>query len=272
MDYKTPFELAKAACTASQTKVSWSISQMLLLGILAGAYIAFGGWLMVSVTYDVPGGLGKFLAGVVFSVGLILVVIAGGELFTGNCMMPLGALVGCTPMKNIMRAWFWVYIANLIGATLVAYLLYFTALWNGPIGAKTLSIAAGKMGLPFGQAFVRGILCNWLVVLAVWLSMAATDITGKIWAIFFPIMAFVASGFEHSVANMYFMAMGLLLKKSPEMIQMAGLSDAQLQFVSIGGYIHNLVPVTLGNIVGGALFVATFYYWIFKKKLKEADL
>ncbi len=128
------------------------------------------------------------------------------------------------------------------------------------------------MGLPFGQAFVRGILCNWLVVLAVWLSMAATDITGKIWAIFFPIMAFVASGFEHSVANMYFMAMGLLLKKSPEMIQMAGLSDAQLQFVSIGGYIHNLVPVTLGNIVGGALFVATFYYWIFKKKLKEADL
>ncbi|MFA6880490.1 MAG: formate/nitrite transporter family protein [Aminobacterium sp.] len=271
MNYKSPFELAKMACSTSQTKISWSIRQMLLLGILAGAYIGFGGWLMTCVTYDIPGGMGKFMAGFVFSVGLILVVIGGGELFTGNCMMPLGAMVGCTPMKSILRAWFWVYVANFIGGTLVAFLIYSTGLWNGPIGAKTLSIAAGKMSLPFGQAFFRGVLCNWLVVLAVWLSMAATDVTGKIWAIFFPIMAFVASGFEHSIANMYFMGMGLLLKGMPSLVEAAHLTEAQLHAISLGGYFKNLIPVTLGNIVGGVLFVAVFYFLIFKEKLRASE-
>ena len=127
------------------------------------------------------------------------------------------------------------------------------------------------MSLPFGQAFFRGILCNWLVTIAVWLSMASTDVTGKIWAIFFPIMAFVASGFEHCVANMYFLPMGLLLKRVPSLLQAAQLSDAQLQVMNLGGLVKNLIPVTLGNVVGGVLFIAVFYFFIFKEKLLASD-
>ena len=271
MNYKSPLEMAKMACAASQTKTSWNHRQILLLGILGGAYISLGGWLMTCVTYDLPGGIAKFMAGAVFSVGLMLVVIGGAELFTGNCMMPLGALVGCTPMKKIFIAWTWVYFANFLGGLIVVFLLYNTGLWEGPIGVKTLHIAAAKMSLPFGQAFFRGILCNWLVTIAVWLSMASTDVTGKIWAIFFPIMAFVASGFEHCVANMYFLPMGLLLKRVPSLQQAAQLSDAQLQVMNLGGLVKNLIPVTLGNIVGGVLFIAVFYFFIFKEKLLASD-
>lgn len=134
MSFKTPIELAKAACTASQAKSKWSVSQMLILGILAGAYIAFAGYLCTVVTQDMAKYMGvgftKFMGGAVFSVGLMLVVIAGAELFTGNCMMPLGSLAGCTPLKGILRNWFWVYIANFIGSILIAMLIYNTGLWQ----------------------------------------------------------------------------------------------------------------------------------------------
>ncbi len=273
MNFKSPAELAKGACAASKAKSSWSVSQMMLLGILAGAYIAFGGFLCTVVTQDmsqfVGVGMAKLIGGGVFSVGLMLVVIGGAELFTGNCMMPLGTFAGCQPFAGVARNWFWVYIANFVGSVLVAALIYYSGLWNGAVGVNAFNIAAGKMSLPVGQAFVRGILCNWLVVLAVWLSMAATDIVGKIFAIFFPIMAFVASGFEHSIANMYFMSLGLFLKGSDSVVAAAGLPAEKLANMSVGGFLHNLVPVTLGNMLGGILFVAVFYFLIFRRKLEE---
>ncbi len=275
MSFKTPVELAKAACTASQAKSKWSVPQMLILGILAGAYIAFAGYLCTVVTQDMAKYMGvgftKFMGGAVFSVGLMLVVIAGAELFTGNCMMPLGSLAGCTPIKGILRNWFWVYLANFIGSILVALLIYYTGLWKGPVGVNALKIAAGKMSLPMSQAFFRGLLCNWIVVLAVWMSMAATDVIGKIFACFFPIMLFVASGFEHSIANMYFMAMGLFVKGNEAVVSAANLAPAKLEAVTWGGYLHNLVPVTIGNMVGGILFVAVFYFLVYKGKLEQLD-
>jgi len=273
MNFKTPLELARAACTTSQAKSKWSVSQMLILGILAGAYIAFAGYLYTVVTQDMAkyAGIGftKFVGGAAFSVGLMLVVVAGAELFTGNCMMPLGALAGCTPVVGILRNWFWVYVANFIGSILVASLIYFSGLWNGPVGVNAIRIAAGKMSMPMIQAFFRGILCNWIVVLAVWMSMAAADIIGKIFACFFPIMLFVASGFEHSIANMYFMSMGLFVRGSANITAAAHLSPEKLAAVSWGGFFHNLIPVTLGNMVGGILFVAIFYYLVFKDQLKD---
>jgi len=275
MSIKSPAELAKAACTASQTKSKWTVPQMLILGILAGAYIAFAGFLYTVVTQDLAQYLGvgfaKFMGGAVFSVGLMIVVIAGSELFTGNCMMPLGYFAGCTPLKGIMRNWFWVYVANLLGSILIAFFIYQSGLWNGAVGVNALKIATGKMNLPMGQAFFRGLLCNWIVVLAVWMSMAASDVIGKIFACFFPIMLFVASGFEHSIANMYFMAMGLFVKGNEAVVSASNLAPEALGAVNVGGYLHNLIPVTIGNMVGGILFVAGMYFLVYKGKLESFD-
>lgn len=264
---KTPVEIAQSVRDSAQSKATWSVSQMLVLGVLAGAYVAFGGWGMTVTTFDVQSvGAGKFIAGTVFSIGLILVVLAGGELFTGNCVMPLAVMSGHLPMRAVVRNWVWVYVANLIGAILVAVLIYNTGLWRGDIGAKALSIAAGKMGLSWWEAFFRGVLCNWIVVLGVWLAMSADDVVGKIWAIYFPIMVFVASGYEHSVANMYFMALGILIKGDPTVLASA-LAPSNLGVVTVWGYVNNLIPVTAGNIVGGVLFVAALYFSAFKKHL-----
>ncbi len=271
--FKSPVEIAKGACAASQAKSSWSVPQLLIMGTLAGAYIAFAGFLATVVSQDlatyVGVGMAKFITGAVFSTGLMLVVIAGGELFTGNCMMVLGSFVGCQPFYGVARNWVWVYIANFLGSVLVAILIYYSGLATGAVGANALKIAAGKMSIPFMEGFFRGILCNWIVVLAVWMSMAAVDVAGKIWAIFFPIMAFVASGFEHSIANMYFMTMGIFIKGSDTVVAASGLSAEQLSSVGIGGFFQNLIPVTLGNMVGGIFFVAVFYYLVFQKKLED---
>ncbi|MEA4880553.1 MAG: formate/nitrite transporter family protein [Synergistaceae bacterium] len=270
---RTPAEMARTACAVSVVKASLSVRKMLLMGILAGAYIGFAAWFTIAVTFDMPEHLGmgftKLISGAAFSVGLMMVGIAGSELFTGNSMMPMGYLAGCTPMGKIIRNWGWVYFANFLGGFLVAALVYFAGLVDGPAGGKALSIAAGKMALPVSQAFIRGVLCNWMVTLAVWMMMAATDVTGKIWAAFFPIMAFVASGFEHSVANMHFLSLGMLLRGNPGAVAASGLSEGALSEITLGGYLHNLLPVTLGNIVGGVLFIAVFYYFIYKEDVAD---
>lgn len=264
---KTPVEIAQSVCVSAQKKADWSVSQMLVLGALAGAYVAFGGWGMTVTTFDVQSvGVAKFIAGSVFSIGLILVVLAGGELFTGNCVMPLAVMSGSLPVRAVVRNWIWVYIANLIGAVVVATLIYNTGLWRGDIGAKALSIAAGKMGLSWWEAFFRGILCNWIVVLGVWLATSAEQVIGKIWAIYFPIMVFVASGFEHSVANMYFMTLGILVKGDPTVLA-SPLAPSNIGSVTVWGYINNLIPVTAGNIVGGVFFVAVLYFTAFRGHL-----
>ncbi|MBU4404490.1 MAG: formate/nitrite transporter family protein [Candidatus Aminicenantes bacterium] len=254
--------------------------KLLVLGILAGAYIGFGGELSNMIGHDaakfVGAGLAAFIKGAVFSTGLMLVVIAGAELFTGNTMITMSVLDGKSKMKGLLYNWSIVYTANLIGSLLLATIMFGSGLLEGAnvaVGAAALKTAAGKVSLAFWPAFFRGILCNWLVCLAVWMAMASRNTIGKVWAIFFPIMAFVASGFEHSVANMYFIPIGMLLKGVSEVVaaaSAAGLSAESLANVGWYGFlVRNLVPVTLGNIVGGGFFVATLYWFTYIRKGKK---
>jgi formate/nitrite transporter len=254
--------------------------KLLVLGILAGAYIGFGGEISNMVGHDaaqfVGVGLAAFIKGAVFSVGLMLVVIAGAELFTGNTMITMSVLDGKSKFSGLLYNWSIVYVANLIGSVLLAYIMFGSGLLEGPnvaIGAAALKTAAGKASLAFWPAFFRGILCNWLVCLAVWMALTARNTIGKVWAIFFPIMAFVASGFEHSIANMYFIPIGILLKGVNEVVAAAtaaGLAPEKLANVGLYGFfVKNLVPVTLGNIVGGGFFVATLYWLAYVRKGKK---
>jgi formate/nitrite transporter len=270
-----PAAIANAFCTIGKTKASLSLAKMIILGILAGAYISFGAQLATIATYDtakyVGDGIAKILFGSVFSVGLMLVVIAGAELFTGNNLIVVGTLNKNVSVGELLNSWFWVYVANFVGSLLVVWLMYLTQLWktgNFAVGARALAIANGKVTMSWGAAIARGILCNWLVCLAVWMAVAAKDVPGKILGIYFPIMAFVASGFEHSIANMYFIPMGMLLKNNSAVVEAAGLAG-QLNKLNIGGLLfNNLLPVTIGNIIGGAFFVATLYWYVYLREEK----
>ncbi|KPK85179.1 MAG: hypothetical protein AMJ81_04035 [Phycisphaerae bacterium SM23_33] len=249
-------------------KATLSLLNALILGILAGGYIGFGAALATLVGYDAASkfgtGVAQVLAGSVFSVGLILVVIAGAELFTGNNLMITGVLGKEYGLARMLNRWAVVYVANFIGALLLAFIMYESGLWkmaSGGVGAKAVAIASAKVNLSFGNAFFRGIGCNWLVCLAVWMALSAKDIAGKVLVIFFPIMAFVALGYEHCVANMYFIPLGLLLKGTS-----AAAGAAGLESLTWGGFfLANLIPVTLGNVVGGAIFVGSAYWWAFMR-------
>ncbi|MCK4246658.1 formate/nitrite transporter family protein [Candidatus Bipolaricaulota bacterium] len=273
---KTPATIADTLTrTLCVKKVQASALRLSILGLFAGVYIGFGAQLAIMVTHDMAGflgvGMAKLIAGAVFSVGLMLVVIAGAELFTGNNLIFLSVLDRQVGVKRLLRNWTIVYFANLAGSLLLVLLMYWSGLWNtngGLVGAKALSIANAKVNLTFLQAFARGILCNWLVCLAVWMAVSAGTVVGKVWAIFFPIMAFVSSGFEHSVANMFFIPMGLALKGQAAVVTVAGLTE-KLSHLTVGGMVINLIPVTLGNIVGGAFFVATLYWVVYLRKEKN---
>lgn len=301
MGFQTPAEVAASVCAAGKAKTELPFFKMFLLGILAGVYIGFGANLATKIgSMDValPGGTpsGQFLFGAVFSVGLMLVVIAGAELFTGNNMACFAsALNGQAKWTGLLYNWVVVYIANFVGSVILVYIIFYGGYWAevnattkalglSAMGVKALGIAKAKMSLSWGAAFFRGILCNWLVCLAVWMAFAAKDVVGKIFAIFFPIMAFVSSGFEHCVANMFFIPMGITIAQSnPGLVAAAQKLDAKTgamvstfglttpdQVTSVFNYANfinaNLVPVTLGNIVGGALFVGGIYWFIYLKK------
>ena len=265
MEDKTPQTIAETvAQTMGVKKTTSPLSSVLVLGILAGAYIGVGALLATVVTFDMPSRFGvgftSFMAGTAFSVGLMLVVIAGAELFTGNNLMIVSALTGEITFSAMLRRWTIVYAANFIGSILLALLFYSAGLWKtgeGAVGAAAMAIAYKKIALGFGEALVRGIGCNWLVCLAVWMALAAQQTIGKIFAIFFPIMAFVAIGFVHCVANMYFIPVGLFVK------EWAGLPappGVDLNLLAWGSFLwRNLVPVTIGNIIGGGVFVGMSY-------------
>ena len=225
----------------------------LALGVLAGAFIAFGAMFSTLVLTGSPLGFGpgRALAGLAFSLGLVLVVVGGAELFTGNNLVVMAWADRKITTAQLARNWALVYVANLVGALGTALMV----LWSGTLGlgggavAQTaIAIAEAKVALGFTEALFRGILCNVLVCLAVWLSFAAHDVPGKVLAIIFPISAFVALGFEHSVANMYLIPIAMLVG-----------ADG----VTLAGFVANLVPVTLGNIVGGGVFVALIYWLIY---------
>ncbi|MEA3356695.1 MAG: formate/nitrite transporter family protein [Candidatus Bipolaricaulota bacterium] len=275
-DCKTPATIADTLTrTVCIKKTQESALRLTILGIFAGVYIGFGAQLAIMVTHDMASflgvGMAKLMGGAMFSVGLMLVVIAGAELFTGNNLIFLSVLDRKVGMRRLLRSWGIVYFANLAGSLLLVLLMYWSDLWKadgGLVGAKALSIANGKVNLTFLAAFARGILCNWLVCLAVWMAFSARAVVGKIFAIFFPIMAFVASGFEHSVANMFFIPMGLVLKGHVAIVSAAGLVD-KLSHLTVGGMVMNLISVTLGNIIGGAFFVATLYWIVYLRKGKN---
>ena len=274
-NFLAPGGVAKAIIGVGKAKTSLSVMQMIILGILAGAFIGFGSELATMVSYDMSKFLGvgftKFIFGSVFSVGLILVVIAGAELFTGNSLIFVSVLTGDVKFSKMINNWFWVYLANFIGSLLLVWIMYATGLWktgNLGVGVKALAIANAKVNLSWGSAFARAIGCNWLVCLAVWLAVASKDVVGKIFAIYFPIMAFVASGFEHSVANMYFVPMGIALKANASVVAAAGLTGKLANLTWGGFFVNNLIPVTLGNIVGGAIFVSALYWAVYLKGKK----
>ena len=245
-------------------KVTSPWLSVLVLGVLAGAYIGFGGMLAATLSFE-PGVLGlsfsRFMAGVAFSLGLMLVVIAGAELFTGNNLMISSALAGQIGFGTMALRWALVYAANFAGSILIAFLYYFTGLWklaDGGLAAAIVRTAYTKVNLSFLEALTRGILCNWLVCLAVWMALASRQIIGKIFAIFFPIMAFIGLGFEHSVANMYLIPEGLLLKNWRGIAGPANFAPESLTWVRF--LWKNLLPVTIGNIIGGTVFVGMSYW------------
>lgn len=215
-NFLTPAEITKATIQEGINKIQLSKRNMFILGILAGAFIAFASegsnmaafnLLAKAETY----GLGKAMAGAIFGTGLMLVVVAGGELFTGNTMIIAGVLDKKITVVAMLKNWFFVYLGNLVGSLLIAYMMTQSGLFGSGanvLGGVTIKIAAYKVGLSFMQAFYLGIMCNWLVCLAVWMATGAKDITGKLLAIFFPIWLFITSGFEHSVANMYYIPAG----------------------------------------------------------------
>jgi formate/nitrite transporter len=249
---------------------------VLVLGILAGAYIGFGGLLSSTVTFDMAARLGtgfaKFMGGSVFSVGLMLVVIAGAELFTGNNLMVTSTLAREISFGTMAKRWVLVYVANFIGSIILALIFYSSGLWKtggGALGQTAVRIAFAKVNLGFFEALVRGIGCNWLVCLAVWMALAARQTVGKIFAIFFPIMAFVAIGFEHCVANMYFIPAGIFLKAWAGIPAPDGFNPATLTWGSFA--VRNLIPVTIGNIIGGGLFVGLSYWGAYLRPQKTKE-
>lgn len=278
--FNTPKEVVEKLVDVGESKCKLTWHQTAILGFFAGAYIAFGASLATMVGNDVSKYLGvgmqKLIMGGTFSVGLMLVVIVGAELFTGNNLIVISACTGHSKWSRLFRNWFWVYVFNFVGSVFLAWLVFASGLWkvNGyNVGVFALKIAAGKTSLGFWQALVRGILCNWLVCLAVMMATASKSVVGKIFGIFFPITAFVASGFEHSVANMYFIPMGLFMKTQDAVVQAANLSTDKLNNLTFfGGFLwRNLVPVTIGNIIGGAFFVS-FLYFVALKPQKVCDL
>jgi formate/nitrite transporter len=266
MEDKAPKTIAETvASTVGVGKATSPWFSVFVLGILAGAYIGFGGLLATSVTFDLAAragvGIQKLVSGAAFSLGLMLVVIAGAELFTGNNLMISSVMSREITLRIMLQRWGLVFLANFIGSILLALLFYFSGLWKtagGALGTAAMAIAVNKVKLGFGEALVRGIGCNWLVCLAVWMALAARQTASKIFAIFFPIMGFVAIGFEHCIANMYFISVGIFLKNWAGLPPAAGMDPAALSW---GGFLAaNLLPVTVGNIIGGGVFVGMSYW------------
>jgi len=277
IDSLLPAEMAERAEGVGIRKVKLDFWTMLALAILAGAFIAMGAVFATTVTAGgstLPYGVGRLLAGLVFCLGLILVVVAGAELFTGNNLIVMAWARGKVTTLQLLRNWVIVYVGNFIGSIATAYIMLASKQYNfgnGAIGLNALNTANAKTGLEFVQAVALGIFCNALVCLAVWLCFSARSTTDKILSILFPISAFVAAGFEHCVANMYFIPIGLLIKNNadPSFWSSKAMMDAKLTADSFANltwenfFVRNLIPVTIGNIIGGAVMVGFIYWFVY---------
>ena len=279
-NFLAPADLSKAFVGISEKKASIPAAKMLVLGILAGVFIGFAAHLATTIATGHVAWIGaqKFLIGAVFSCGLMLVIIPGSELWTGNNLMVIGLLDRKIGIGGLLKNWGLVYLGNLIGSVLLAFIIAKSSgLLAGDCGGTAIKIAAGKVStssigdLSHNYAFFfRAIGCNWLVCLAVMMAIAAQDIAGKVLAIFFPIMAFVAAGFEHCIANMYFIPAGIFAKDFSGAVEAAGkigVSEkaiANLDWATM--WTQNLGVVTIGNLIGGGILTGAVYWWLYVKK------
>ncbi len=272
LDALLPPQIADKAAALGVVKAGMGLFRTFALGVLAGAFIALGALFATTAVAGSEGvlafGVTRVLAGVVFSLGLILVVIAGAELFTGNNLIVMAWAERRIPLAQMLRNWVIVYAGNLVGALGTVALVFAGKqyeLGSGAVGVAALQIAEAKAALGFGEALALGVMCNALVCLAVWLTYSARSVTDKILAVIFPITAFVAAGFEHSIANMYFLPVGVLIRErgSDEFWAESGSSPSEFADVTVLDTIGNLIPVTIGNILGGSVLVGLVYWAIF---------
>ncbi|MBL8099947.1 MAG: formate/nitrite transporter family protein [Anaerolineales bacterium] len=290
IDSLLPAEMAAKAESIGVRKAQMPAFTMFMLAVLAGAFIALGSIFATTVaaggisvsgadgalayTSGLPYGVNRLLIGLVFCLGLILVVVGGAELFTGNNLIVMAWASKKVTTQALLRNWVIVYIGNFVGAVGTAVLMFFTKQYTfgaDSVGIAALRIAVGKSELDFVQAIALGILCNALVCMAVWLTFSARTTLDKIAAVIFPITAFVAAGFEHSVANMYFIPYALLVKIfDPEYMSRVSERIANLDSLTWQAFfVNNLIPVTLGNIIGGTVLVAAAYWVIFLRGKKD---
>jgi len=266
-----PPEMAGRAEAIGVRKASMNASVMFALAVLAGAFIACGAIFATTVAAGagdvLPYGVVRLLSGLVFCLGLILVVVAGAELFTGNNLIIMAWVNGKVTLLQLLRNWVIVYIGNFVGSILTAAIMYLTKQYTfgkGAVGLVALNTANAKCSLDFIQAIALGVMCNALVCLAVWLTFSGRSTTDKILAIIFPISAFVAAGFEHSIANMYFIPIGLFIKGNAAFLSSIGKSAADFANLTWANFfLRNLLPVTIGNIIGGAGLVGLVYWFIY---------
>lgn len=279
MDALLPGEMAIRAEEIGVKKAAMNFGSLFTLAILAGAFIAFGAVFSTTVATRVNGtlpyGLMRLLSGFVFSIGLILVVVGGAELFTGNNLIVMAWANRRVKTAQILRNWLIVFLGNFVGAIGIVILIYFSGHFSfagGKIGETALSIANSKSNLNFIQAVALGILCNILVCLAIWLSFSGRSTTDKILAVVPPITAFVACGFEHCVANMYFITAGLLIKNmsAESFWTNIGKTAGDYPALTFENFIvNNLIPVTIGNIIGGAVLVGIVYWFVYLRKRSD---
>ncbi len=271
MDALTPKEIMERVSDSSIPKATGSFWKLFILSVLAGAFIALGAQASLMGAYNLLAdsetfGLGKLVMGAIFPVGLMLVIMCGAELFTGNCMMVVGIMDKKIRWASIWRNWAIVYAGNFVGAILIVLCIFISDFWHsrdGLLGAITVKTAVGKCNMGFIKAVVLGILCNVLVCLAVWMATGSPQTIGKIFACWFVVGLFVLSGFEHSIANMYFIPAGILASGQEAFLQIQGLDISGLTWGAF--FIRNLLPVTIGNILGGSLFVGATYWLTYRK-------
>lgn len=272
IDAYSPSQIASRIDAIAAVKAKYNTAQTFWMGINAGIYIGLGSQFLTLVISDstLHFGLTSIIAGIVFSLGLILVVVGGAELFTGNCLVIIGYVDKKITNKEVLKNWSISFTGNLIGSLMLVWWMYQSHQWeffHNMVGAKALLIANKKVNLSFEAAFARGVLCNSMVCMAVWLCFSARNVADKIISLVFPVAGFIASGFEHCVANMYFIPMGVVLKRNPDVVtaaeKMAGKTLDLSQLNWTGFFINNQFPVILGNIVGGVILVGIAFWFIY---------
>lgn len=266
----SPAEIAKNYLTIGKNKASLPFGKMFPLALLAGMYIALAGVGATTAAVTVENAsIAKLIGACIFPAGLTLVLLAGSELFTGNCLLSLPLLNGEIRFTQMLRSWGIVYLGNLLGGLFIAWAMtagHTFSLFGSGLAVSAVQTAAAKCSLSFGDAFIRGILCNLLVCLGVWIAFAAKDVAGKIVGLFFPILLFVLCGYEHCVANMYYIPAGLFALTDPSYTQAAAAAGIDVSALTWGNFfLTNLLPVTLGNIVGGS-GLGAIYWWIYLRK------